>query len=235
MPELPEVEAVIGMLRPEAIGATIQRVDVFRPRSVKPQDVSVLETTRGKRIESIERRGKNIVIRLTGDLALRVHLRMTGILRVIPDARLYTASTRVLFTLKDRRGLAFEDRRIMGTVHVHSWPELEEKLRVLGPEPMTRSFTPGYLIDSAARSSRPVKVFLMDQHIVAGLGNIYAAEALFAARIHPAKPANRIGPDKLRALHAGIRKVLRLAIRDAAKTYREPDKHRGHALQRLRP
>ncbi len=154
MPELPEVEAVIGMLRPEAIGATIQRVDVFRPRSVKPQDVSVLEATKGKRIEAIERRGKNIVLRLTGDLALRVHLRMTGILRVIPDARLYTASTRVLFTLKDRRGLAFEDWRIMGTVHVHSWPELEEKLSVLGPEPMTRAFTSGYLLNSAGRSSR---------------------------------------------------------------------------------
>jgi formamidopyrimidine-DNA glycosylase len=227
MPELPEVQAVIGMLRAEAIGATIIGVNVLRPRSVMPQDTSVLEGTRGKRIETIERRGKNIILRLSGDLALRVHLRMTGILRVIPDARLYTASTRVLFTLNDRRGLAFEDRRILGTVHLYKSRDLEDKLSGLGPEPFTRTFSPTYLMDVAAKSSRPIKIFLMDQEVVAGLGNIYAAEALFAAGIRPARAANRLSEEKVRRLHAGIRKVLRRAIRDAARTYTRPDKHEG--------
>jgi formamidopyrimidine-DNA glycosylase len=227
MPELPEVEAVIGMLRRDAIGATIARSEVFKIRSVRPQEPSDLSAVNGKRIESIERRGKNIVLRLSSALALRVHLRMTGILRVIPDARLYTASTRVLFTLKDRRGLAFEDRRIMGTVHAYQQTELDRKLASIGPEPLTRSFSTTYLVEAASRSKRPVKVFLMDQGIVAGLGNIYAAEALFAARIHPAKAANKIAEEGLLALHKAIRKVLRQAIQDAAKTYSKPDRHEG--------
>jgi formamidopyrimidine-DNA glycosylase len=194
---------------------------------VKPQDPSDLAVIRGKRIESIERRGKNLNLRLSGGLALGVHLRMTGILRVIPDARLYTSSTRVLFTLKDRRGLAFEDRRILGTVHIHAQADLDDKLSSLGPEPLTRAFSGKYLIDKASRSTRAIKIFLMDQKIVAGLGNIYAAESLFAARIHPAQAANGIREEKLRALHVGIGKVLRQAIRDAAKSYSQPDKHEG--------
>ena len=231
MPELPEVEAVIGMLRPDAIGATIQRVSVLRPRSVHPQETSILDQTRGKRIDSIERRGKNIILRLSGEIALRVHLRMTGILRLIPDARLYTASTRVLFTLRDGRGLAFEDRRILGTVHLYGGAELEQKLNALGPDPFERGFSVSYLTAAARQSKRPIKVFLMDQEIVAGIGNIYAAEALFAAGINPSKPANRVSAPKLASLHMGIRKVLRQAIRDAAKTYRQPDKHEGMHYQ----
>ncbi len=192
MPELPEVEAIARRLRPEAVGAVIKRIEVLRARSTAPQKPSVLQKAVGKRIESIERRGKNLVLRLSGDLAIRVHLRMSGILHAIPDARLYTASTRVLFTLKGGSGIAFEDRRVLGTVHLHSTKEVDEKLRRIGPEPLTKSFTAKYLTDVASRSIRPIKIFLMDQHVIAGLGNIYAAEALFEAKIHPAVPAKRI-------------------------------------------
>jgi formamidopyrimidine-DNA glycosylase len=231
MPELPEVEASIRELRERVIGATIARVDVLRARTVFPQKTATLDESAGKRVEAIERRGKNIIVRLSGRTALRIHLRMTGILRAIPDARLYTNSVRVLFTLTDGRAMVFEDRRILGTVHFHTQSEVDQKLAKLGVEPLTRAFTPKYLIEAARRSKRPMKIFLMDQQIIAGLGNIYAAESLFAAGIHPAKPANRVPEAKLIALHASIRKVLQTAIRDAVRSYKAPDRHEGMSFQ----
>ena len=101
----------------------------------------------------------------------------------------------------------------------------------IGPEPLTRSFSAKYLIDAASRSIRPIKIFLMDQHRIAGLGNIYAAEALFEAKIHPTVPAKRIAEEKLRDLHASIRKVLKRAIRRAGKTFKAPDRHEGMRFQ----
>ena len=102
MPELPEVEAIVRRLRPEVTGAAIARVEVLRARTVLPQKPATVAAAAGKKIEAVERRGKNIVVRLSSEAALRIHLRMTGILRVIPDARLYTDSVRVLFALKGR-------------------------------------------------------------------------------------------------------------------------------------
>jgi formamidopyrimidine-DNA glycosylase len=227
MPELPEVEAVVRQLRKDAIGANIKRVQVLRPRTVQPQSAAIVARAERRRVEAIDRRGKNIVVALSGGLAMRVHLRMTGILRVIPDARLHTASTRVMFTLSDGRGLAFEDRRVLGTVHLHDRQELEAKLSKLGPEPLSRKFTAKYLAEAAARSKRPIKIFLMDQEVVAGIGNIYAAEALFAAGVHPSEPADRVREEKLITLHASIPNVLRTAVRDAVKWYSVPDKHEG--------
>lgn len=227
MPELPEVEAIIRRLRPEAVGATIARVDVLRARSALPQKPATLSDAAGKRIQAIERRGKNIIVQLSGRTALRIHLRMTGILRAIPDARLHTDYVRVLFTLKDGRGVVFEDRRILGTVHFHSQSDIDERLSKLGVEPLTRAFTSKYLSEAARRSKRPMKIFLMDQRIVAGLGNIYAAESLFAAGIHPGKAANQVAEEKLKTLHASIAKVLKTAIKDAVRTYSAPDRHEG--------
>jgi formamidopyrimidine-DNA glycosylase len=227
MPELPEVEAIIRRLRPHAIGATIASVDVLRPRTVFPQKPAQLAEAEGRRIEAIDRRGKNIIVRLSRDGALRIHLRMTGILCAIPDTRLHGNTTRVLFTLKDGSAIAFEDRRILGTVHYHCGEEIEAKLASLGVEPLSRAFTEKYLLDRAARSIRPMKLFLMDQTIIAGLGNIYTAESLFAAKIHPAQPAKLVAANKLRALHADIPKVLRTAVRNAVKTYSAPDRHEG--------
>src|SRR5690348_5011281 len=114
MPELPEVEAVVRNLRRSAIGAKIKGVNVFRARAIHPQSPEQVEAAIGYIIGSIERRGKNIVIWLGKGkprlLAIRVHLGMTGNLYVIPDARLYTSSVRVLFTLADNRGIVLEDQ-----------------------------------------------------------------------------------------------------------------------------
>jgi formamidopyrimidine-DNA glycosylase len=227
MPELPEVEAVVRKLRQEAVGAVISGAVVFRPRTTYPQPPDKLEEVVGRTIRAVERRGKNIVVSFDADLALRIHLRMTGNLYVIPDASLRRHTVRALLTFEDRRAMVFDDPRVLGTMHVHSAEELEEKLACVGVDPLSRAFTRQRFVEAARASRRPVKLFLMDQSPICGLGNIYAAEALFRARIHPGKPAGKLRAAKLADLHAAIRKVLREAIPAAIRSYRTPGDHAG--------
>lgn len=225
LPELPEVEAVVRKVRRAAKGARITGVQVFRSRATHPQPPALLEQAIGHSIRTVDRRGKNIIVRLDGGVALRVHLRMTGNLRVIPEARLYPISVRVLLALKGGRALVLDDPRLLGSVHFHTTEELDSILARVGIDPLTAGFTPEFLVQAARRSERPVKEFLMNQHPIAGLGNIYAAEALFRARIHPARPVHSIRRSRLVALHAAIQDVLRSAIRSAIRAYEHPGRH----------
>ena len=222
MPELPEVEAVVRKVRSEATGARIRAVEVIRARTTHPQSPDALQTAANRTITAIERKGKNIVLRLSGGHAIRVHLRMTGNLYVIPDARLRPATARVVFTLAGGRALVFDDPRVLGTVHLHTNEEIDTKLADIGIDPLERRFTPQFLTDAAARSRRPVKLFLMDQYPVAGIGNIYAAESLFRARIHPQRPVNTLRAPQIAALHSAIRAVINEAVKLNVKAYREP-------------
>lgn len=223
MPELPEVEAVCRKLREEVIGqritgATVLRASITRPQS--PDEIALAVT--GRRIEAVERRAKNILIRLSGGAYIRVHLRMTGNLYMIPDVRLRPAATRVYFELGRQRAIVFEDARALGSVHVHDQAEVDRILEKLGPEPFSDEFTPAWLTEAARRSSQPAKVFLMDQTKIAGLGNIYAAEALFHARVSPVKNINQLRRPKLDALHGAIVQVLRNAVQSACIAYSRP-------------
>jgi formamidopyrimidine-DNA glycosylase len=223
MPELPEVEAVCRKLRPEIVGQRIRAAAVLRPGITRPQSPDeVAATVRGRRIEGIERRAKNILIRLSGATYIRVHLRMTGNLYVIPDVRLRPAATRVYFELDRHRALIFEDTRALGSVHVHPQPEITRILKKLGPEPLSKAFTAEWLGEAARGSKKPAKLFLMDQARIAGLGNIYAAEALFHARVDPAKIMSRLRRPKVEALHAAIVRVLRDAVQSACIAYSRP-------------
>ncbi len=230
MPELPEVEAVVTKLRPGAEGSRIAAVRVLRARATHPQSPDKLTEAVGHTIRRVERRGKHILMHLTSGLAVRIHLRMTGNVTVLPSHVLHSDTARVVFALRDGRGIAYEDPRMLGTVHLHTERELEALLADLGVEPLSDEFTVSLLATAARRSRKPVKVWLMDQHPVAGLGNIYAAESLFRARIHPAKPANQIGPKRIAALHNAIREVLTEAIPDALASYSLPGSHDGMHL-----
>ncbi len=223
MPELPEVEAVCRNLRRDALGASIVQLRVERASVTRPQDPALLEAeTPTRTIESIERRGKNILIHLTGRQTLHVHLRMTGNLYVIPDVRFRPATARLWIELTGGRGLIFEDSRVLGKVHLHPTGTLDSVLKDVGIEPLSEAFTLAYLQTAARKTSLPAKLFLMDQRRVAGLGNIYAAEALFRARIHPRKPACRISKPRLAALHTAIVEVLTEAVQSAVAAYSEP-------------
>lgn len=225
MPELPEVEAVTGKLRMTAIGAPIRDVRVLRPRAAHPQSPDILKDAIGHCIESIERRGKNILLHLDRGLSLRVHLRMAGNLEVIRDHRLHRSAVRVLFQFADGRGLVFDDSRMLGSVNLYETWEVSALLGGVGVDPLSAEFTSEFFVRVAGRSSRPAKLFLMAQSPISGLGNIYSAEALFQARISPVKPMRLLSRRKLTSLHAAIQEVLREAIPQAVLSYSHPGHH----------
>jgi len=217
MPELPEVEAVFRKLRHDAVEARIREARLLRNR-----DRRMESAVAGRTITCVERRGKNILLSLSGDLTIRVHLRMTGNLYVIPDARQLVTTVRAWFRFDDGRALVLDDPRALGVVELLDETQLAELLTGLGPEPLSPNFDVETFVTSAAASRQPSKVFLMDQRRIAGLGNIYAAEALFRARIHPAKPMNQLSRRKLVALHKTIVEVLVDAVQSACIAYAGP-------------
>jgi formamidopyrimidine-DNA glycosylase len=223
MPELPEVEAVTRRVRRLALGVRITAAGVYRPGVTAPQYPDRLKHgVKGRAIEAVQRRGKNILLLLEGGAVVRVHLRMTGNLTVIPDSRLRPVTARVWFELDDGRALILDDPRALGRVTLHNPRELAKLFEDLGPEPLSAEFTVEHFIAKAKRSAKPIKLLLMEQRVVVGLGNIYAAEVLFQTKIHPARPARRIGVDRLVALHGAIVETLKLAINSAVISYDEP-------------
>jgi len=148
---------------------------------------------------------------------------MSGNLFVISDWRLHTSRARVVFELHDGSGLVYEDARALGKVDLVPTKKFFEQLdSTLGPEPLEDTFTTELFVEMARRSRQPAKLFLMDQRRVAGLGNIYAAEALYAARIDPRKRIGRLRLPRLKALHAAIVRVLRDAVESAWNAYSVP-------------
>jgi formamidopyrimidine-DNA glycosylase len=214
MPELPEVEAVCRRLRRDALGAQIAVARILRPSVTRPQLPRTVEKrSAGRTIDAVRRRGKNILIDLSGGEVLHIHLRMTGNLSVIPDARFRSASTRAVFEFTDGRALVFDDPRALGKLWVG-----EERVGEIGMEPLDASFTEEAFENVARRSKKPVKLFLLDQKHVAGIGNIYAAEALFRAKVDPRKPAANLSKAKRAALQRAIVEVLQGAIGEAYNT-----------------
>lgn len=215
---MPEVEAVCRKLRSEAAGSHIDAVRVYRCATE-----SVAEGAAGRKIETIDRRGKHILIRLTGELTLHTHLRMSGNLYVIPDHRLHSMYARVVCELRGGQGLVLEDGRALARMDLVETASIDSRLAAeLGPEPLSKHFTLDGFLAAAEVSRQPAKLFLMHQGNVAGLGNIYAAEVLFRARLDPRKPMNQVSARKVAALHEGIVGVLTDAVQSAVAAYAGP-------------
>ena len=214
MPELPEVESVRRQLDPELRGRRVLKVWV----DPHPQQrVLGLELLPGRTVERVGRRGKYLLCPLDGGLELVMHLGMTGVLRFgVVDSH-----TRARFWLDDGRELTFRDTRRFGLLAVVAAGDYRAlpTLAQLGPEPLSDGFDPDRFARALAATRAPVKPFLLSQRPVAGVGNIYADEALWRARIHPA--ARRVGPARARALHAAIREVLTEAIEREGTTFRD--------------
>jgi len=147
---------------------------------------------------------------------------MTGNLYVLPDYRLRPHTARVWFRLTDNRVIVFDDSRALGKVHLTTNDNIEKLEAKLGPEPLEAAFTTQVLKQALASTKSPIKPTLLDQTRIAGIGNIYASEALWHARIHPATPSNQIPRLKLIKLHAAIQKVLSEATASAYTQYAEP-------------
>jgi formamidopyrimidine-DNA glycosylase len=227
MPELAEAEAVCRRLRKQAGRARIVSAHVERPKIVAPQSAEEVEgLARNAKLGKVHRRGKQVLIDLDNGLTIRIHLGMTGDVYVTEDHRLRPHSTRAWFKLDDGRALIFDDPRALGHLNVYPPEELESVLGGLGLEPMSPTFTPGALRDLAAGSRLPVKLFLMDQTKIAGLGNIYAAESLFEAGIDPRKQACKLRRARTERLHGAIVRVLTDAIQSACIAYMRPGRFR---------
>ena len=217
MPELPEVEIAAARLRAAAEHRVIESVRLLHPalrRQLSRTDVSVL---RGARIERVERRGKHQLLHLDNDHTLLAHFRMSGDWHIAPRGSRRPAYARAELVLDDGTRVTLDDPRALSTLAVA--PTNALPLPSLGPDPLTRAFTAPALGAALARRNGPVKPALLDQSVVAGVGNIYASEALWRARVHPSVPASALSAGALRSLAAAIRFVLRAALSDAKRYY----------------
>jgi formamidopyrimidine-DNA glycosylase len=221
MPELPEVETTRRGIRRAVRGHRITEV-VVRQRALRwPVPARLPRALAGSRVLEVERRAKYLVFR-TGAGAMLLHLGMSGSLRVVAATQPPGRHDHIDFVLDDGRALRFRDPRRFGSVHWTAGDPLRHPLlRDLGPEPLGPRFTGAYLSTCAAGRRQAVKTFIMDSRVVAGVGNIYANEALFSARIHPARAAGRISRARYDALARAIRRVLRDAIRQGGTTLRD--------------
>jgi formamidopyrimidine-DNA glycosylase len=210
VPELPEVETIRAQLAPRLVGRTLVRVEILDPRLTRPYDLfEVTEELEGDTVVAVERRGKYLLLRLESGLGLLVHLRMTGSFGFAP-----VSHERAVLELDDGSRLVYRDVRRFGTWLVLEGAELEPYLTTKnGPEPLGARFSTRWLAPQLARRKAPLKAVLLDQRVVAGLGNIYADEALWYARIHPLRPAGRLTGAEIVALRNGIRSALRRGIR----------------------
>jgi formamidopyrimidine-DNA glycosylase len=229
MPELPEVETVCRQLEPEIEGHRIERLEIYDERWCRPTPPTELEAAvAGRTIEGLGRRGKYLLLALDGEQTLVMHLRMTGNLVLVDDGealdpsegrRLYEGERstserhlRARFGLDDGRELWFTDPRRFGEAFLIDDAALDERFARLGVEPLSADFTPEALGAMAAGRTAPLKSFLLDQSRVAGVGNIYADEALFRARLHPLSPAGSMRPEHQAALRDGVVAALEAGI-----------------------
>jgi formamidopyrimidine-DNA glycosylase len=231
LPELPEVETIRRQVAPKVEGRVLERIDVLDPRWCQPLPPErVVDAVQGRAVERLGRRGKYLVWELAGEVFLLMHLRMTGTL--LYDAPEGTPYRRVLMTLDDGHTLSFCDPRRFGTgeLAVGAGPRDDFLDARLGIEPLGPDFTTEHLRILARGRRAPVKAFLLDQRRVAGVGNIYADEALFRAQIHPLTPAGRLRRPQLEALRDAVRLVLEAGIDAGGSTiddFRHADGVRG--------
>jgi formamidopyrimidine-DNA glycosylase len=240
MPELPEVETVRRRLAPLLEGRRLERVEIADPRLTRPYDP--FETAReleGERIVQLDRRGKYLIVRFESGRALLIHLRMTGSLRhaasgTLPD----DPHRRAVVKLDDGSDVAYRDVRRFGTWLLLEPADVDRYLETkVGPEPLARSYRASTLAERLAGRRAPIKAALLDQRTVAGVGNIYADEALWRARVHPLTPAGELTTDEVKEVHSAVRAVLNMGIRRQGSTLRDyqlPDGSSGTAQDRFK-
>lgn len=261
MPELPEVETVARDLQRWVAGATITGARVTWDRTIRhpqPAERFVVEIT-GAVIRGVTRRAKSVLIHLQDGRVMTVALRMTGALIVAAPGTLPDPYARVVFALADGRELRYRDVRKFGRIGL--WPggglrsvgagrgarsrrvsERAARYRIgevfsgHGPEPLGRSFTVARFAERLGRRSAKLKTLLLDQAFIAGVGNIYADEALWRARLHPLRPADTLAPDEVRRLHRAVRRVLREGIANRGSSFSDyvgADGEPGENAERL--
>jgi formamidopyrimidine-DNA glycosylase len=226
MPELPEVEMAARQLREWLLGRTVLRARLLRT-GLAPQNSSqsFARLLKGASVVDISRRGKHILVHFCNGRTLITHLRMTGRFLDLDPAEAHPPHTHAIFWLDNGRTIIFSDQRHFGWMHLARSHQLDEveQLRRLAPEPLDPEFDSAYLYNVLHRSKRAIKLILLDQTRVLGLGNIYAAEALYRARVSPRISGSKLSRVRATVLHREIVSVLSEAIRNGAAAYGEKE------------
>ena len=239
MPELPEVEVVKLHLEPKLLQKTITKIEILSPKSFIGDPKKVINN----KIIKFSRLGKQLSLHLSNHLILLIHLKMTGQLILVspclpasggskgdleglvmlghPTSTINPKSTRLIFTFNDKSKLFFNDQRKFGWVKLLSQAELVQAQSNLGLDIFDPKFTPKYLFSQLQKSSRPIKITLLDQHYFAGIGNIYACDALFLAGIHPNPPANKISRFKALKLYRSLLSIMRQSVSAGGSTAKD--------------
>jgi formamidopyrimidine-DNA glycosylase len=223
MPELPEVETVARDLRPRIVGATITGARASWARTLRTHTPEAFaEAVAGREVLGVGRRGKQVVIELSDNAALTVHLKMTGQLFVVPAETPVDPYVRLVLELADGRELRFRDIRKFGKIGLYGRDPVTGELvaevggtavfGAIGPEPLDDAFTLRDFRRRLRRRTGRLKPLLLDQSFLAGIGNIYADEALWAARLHPLRTAGTLRPPDERHLYEAIRRILSEAV-----------------------
>ncbi len=223
MPELPEVEVICQGLLPHLMHRTIIDVHCSGKQLRTPVDCKELQCELNeKQIVSLTRRAKYLVLKTDNGTTLIIHLGMTGNMGIFDAGSATKKHDHVCWLLDNNTELRFNDTRRFGAVRLFSAKNAakEEKtfFSATGPEPFSRTCSVAYLMQRAARRKQPVKSFIMDSHVVAGIGNIYANETLFHSRIHPERPASSLSAKEWKRLLTVMRKTLKHAIRCGGST-----------------
>jgi formamidopyrimidine-DNA glycosylase len=224
MPELPEVETVRTMLEPKLVGRRFDTVEIFDSRLTRPHEpAEVAAELEGERVAAVGRRGKYLIVRFVSGLVLLIHLRMTGSLVHTRNGNSQEAGrSRAVVRLDDGSDVTYRDVRRFGTWLVLTAEELDDYLAArLGLEPLASGFTARDLARQLQGRKAPIKAALLDQRTLAGVGNIYADEALWRARVHPRRPAGELVENEVRALHRGVRRALEAGIDRQGATLRD--------------
>ena len=227
MPELPEVETIVADLRPHLVGRTILRAELNFPKIVRhPEPEEFIDAVAGMQIKSVGRRGKYLVFGLTDALELVVHLGMTGQLRLVDAVAPLEKHTHAVFFLDDGRQLRYRDPRRFGRLLLGTEQALlsSKKLPLLGPEPIDPEFAADELYRRLHKRRTALKAVLLDQRAIAGVGNIYADEALHKAGLRPDRIARTLSKRSARRLHESLRESLQTAIANrgsSVDTYRD--------------
>jgi len=233
MPELPEVESLRRILVRTAVGRTIVSVRIGEKRLRRRVTQDFSAAVAGRRIAKLSRRAKYLIVELDGDHVILVHLGMSGSLTHRQDGfdsgDFDPRHDHLEFSLDDGSRLVYNDPRRFGMVRLVERSALSAtaELKGLGPEPLSREFNADYLAQKARGRTAAIKNLLMDQRIVAGIGNIYASEILFRAKVRPTRRAGRVTRDEIEKIAAAVPVILRAAIGSAGTTFRSYRDSRG--------
>ncbi|MDP2930184.1 MAG: bifunctional DNA-formamidopyrimidine glycosylase/DNA-(apurinic or apyrimidinic site) lyase [bacterium] len=247
MPELPEVETIKRFLEKAIVKRKITGVEVLNRKQLLGNSKDII----GAKIKDLDRRAKYLIINLDNNKSLLIHLKLTGQLvwtvkttgkavfdKQIPftgGTKLPGKTTRIIIHF-DKGTLFFNDMRKLGWIKIVQSPGLNKSFEKLGPEPFGKDFSVEYLKKAFEKTSRPIKIILLDQEKIAGIGNIYANEALFMAKINPGRPAKILMPNEVKKLRQAILNVLKQGLKyggssAADEAYIKPDASRGNYQQ----